>query len=548
MTQEIARTRVREHILESWNNPWFVFAAVTVGYLIGSEAAFRFADVTDLQAVFFIPSGITLAALVRLPRSRWWVVLASIAAAEFFQDMRAGLSASQSAGFVLANVVEPVVGALIITLAVRRRIDLTRLLDVRWFVIGGVVAGPAVGAAIGSVVDRSLGGDAFVTTFWQWWLGDGLGVLLVGGTLLAFGSSADRRSLWSSPGLALIVGAVACTITLLSLSDLPLMFIVLTGVVVAGARFGVRAVSLVSMLVAMTSAIVFVIDGDVMVGVSDATGLVVITLKFLVFITGGMVVAAEVHERDLMTLERARLEATAAEEHRLVERFQRLSLPRETMSGRGFTARGRYFAASSGLGVGGDWYDVVELPDGRVYICVGDVVGHGPEAAVTMSQLKVAIAILARDAASPGDLLTQVDSIAPSIPGASCSTAWVGYFDPDSGVLSYASAGHPPAFLVRGGSVEQLNGPVATPITLRPGEVKPESRIEIEEDDSLVLYTDGLLERRNGAIDDALADVASELEGARSAGNDLDLDAFELLAGHTDDTVVLHVVFRPVRR
>ncbi|NNE11938.1 MAG: SpoIIE family protein phosphatase [Ilumatobacter sp.] len=537
--------RVREHLVERWNDPWVVALSVGLGYALGSEAAFRFADATDLQAVFFIPSGITLAALVRLPRTRWWVVLAAIAAAEMVQDLRADLTVVQSAGFVLANAVEPVVGASIIGSAVRRRVDLTRLWDVRWFIIGGVVAGPAIGAAIGSTVDRAIGGDEFVTTLWQWWLGDALGVLLVGGALLAIGSSPDRRSLWSQSGLLLIIGSVALTVTVLSLSDLPLMFIMLTGVVVAGARFGVRAVSLVSVIVAVTAAVVFAFEGDVMVGVSDATGLIVIKLKFLVFTVGGLVVAAEVHERDLMVLEHLRLEVAAAEEHRLAERFQRLSLPAETMSGQRFTARGRYFAASSGLGVGGDWYDVVELPDGRVYICVGDVVGHGPEAAVTMSQLKVAMSILAAGAAGPADLLARVDGIGSTIPGASCSTAWVGYFEPETGVVTWSSAGHPPAFLVRDGRVERLDGSVAAPITVQPDRPKPEWRIELDGEASLVLYTDGLVERRHGTIDEAIDDVAAQLEAAGSGSAGLDLDAFERLAGETDDSIVLHVVLRP---
>lgn len=527
------------------SNVWLLAPAIAVAYAVGSEAAFRFADATGLQAVFFIPSGITLVALLWLPHRSWWSVILAIAAAELTQDLRAGLPVAQSAGFVLANVVEPVVGASIITFVLRRRLDLTRLWDVRWFVVGGVAAGPAAGAAIGALVDRSLGGDDLVTTFLQWWLGDALGVVMVGGPLLAFASSDDRRSLASRSGVLLIAGAVGLTVAVLTLSDLPLMFLVLTGVVVAGARFGVRAVSLVAALVALTAAVVVVIgDGAVMVGVSDGTGLLVIKLKFLVFTIGGMVVGAEVHERDLMTLERARLQVAAAEEHRLVGRFQRLSLPPETIIGRDFTAHGRYFAASSGLGVGGDWYDVVEMPDGRVYICVGDVVGHGPEAAVTMSQLKVAMAVLARDAEGPADLLADIDAVAASIPGASCSTAWVGYFDPSEGVLTYASAGHPPAFLIGDEGVARLDSRPALPIAVRSSAPKLQSRLDVEGEVALLLYTDGLVERRNGTIDDALTDIEVVLEAERATASGLALDALQPLAGLTDDTVVLHVVLR----
>ena len=488
-----------------WSNRWFVAFVLAVGYMAGSEAAFRFADATGLQAVFFIPSGITLAALVRTHRSNWWILLLAVAAAELAQDLRSGLSVALSAGFVLAM--------------------------------------------IGALVDRSIGGHDLLTTLGQWWLGDALGVLLVGGPLLAIGSGADRRPLWSVSGALLLGGAVALTTVVLTASDLPLMFMVLTGVVVAGARFGVRGVSYVAAIVALTTAVVFLVgDGAIMVGVSDATGLVVIKLKFLVFTMGGLVVAAEMYERDLITIEQARLQVAAAEEHRLVARFQRLSLPPSVVIGRSFTAEGRYVAASSGLGVGGDWYDVAELPDGRVYICVGDVVGHGAEAAVTMSQLRVAMSILARHVDRPSDLLEQADLAAAGIPGASCSTAWVGFFDPRTGSLAYASAGHPPGFLLAADGIRRLGGSVAAPLTVRLGAVKPEAVVDVPADASLVLYTDGLVDRRGATIDAQLDDVERRLGTMWSSPTGFDLDALETFAGRTDDTVILHVALRPVPR
>ncbi|MDW3213656.1 MAG: SpoIIE family protein phosphatase [Ilumatobacteraceae bacterium] len=528
------------------SSPWLVGSLVAVGYVLGSEAAFRFAEATDLQAVFFIPSGITFAALVRSRRADWWVVLLAVAVAEFGQDLRAGLSVAQSVGFAAANVAEPLVGAAIVLARVRGRLDLSRLWHVRWFVVGGVVAGPAVGAAIGALVDRGFGGDSVVTTFWQWWLGDVLGVLLVGGPLLAAGSGPDRRSLWSGPGAVVIIGAVVLTATVLTTSDLPLMFIVLTGVVVAGAWFGVRAVAFVSAIVALTAAAAFVIgDGAIMVGVSDATGLVVIKLKFLVFTTGGLVVAAEMYERDLLALERARLQIAAAEEHRLVTRFQRLSLPPEQLAGSAFTAEGCYMAAASGLGIGGDWYDVAELPDGRVYICVGDVVGHGAEAAVTMNQLRVAMSVTARHVEGPSALLSQADEIAATIPGASCSTVWVGFFDPPTGCLTYASAGHPPGFLLSCDGVSLLDGRVSAPLTVVPDAPKPETTVHIGRESSVLLYTDGLIDRRDGTVvDGQLAEIASAIEALRSTSGGFTVAGLESFAGQTDDTILLHVVLR----
>jgi integral membrane sensor domain MASE1 len=534
----------------TWSRRWFVAAGVAVAYLVGSEAAFRFAASTGLDAVVYIPAGVTFAALVRTtPRTTWWLVLGAAAAVELGQDLRAGLSLGQSVGFVLANVIEPLVGATVLLAAVRHRVDLCRLSDVRWFLIGGVVVGPGVGAAIGALVDHGHLGDDLVDTFTQWWLGDGLGVLLVAGPLLALGSSPDPRPIWSRAGVLLVGASIGTTVAVLALSDLPLMFVLLTGVVVAGARFGTRGVSFTAIAVALTSAAVLLLDEDgaVIVGVSDVTGLMILQLKLMVFTIGGLVVAAEVHERLLLILEQDRLRsaaAEAAEEHRLVERFQLLSLPTEHLAGRSFAARGRYLAASTGLGIGGDWYDIVELPDGRIYLCVGDVVGHGPESAVTMSQLKVAIAIIARDSVRPSDVLVRVDELTAAIPGAYCSTAWIGYYDPARGVLSYASAGHPPAFLVGGRGVVRLDGEVAPPIMVVPGGPKPEHDVAIDDDASLLLYTDGLIERRGGSVDDAMEAVRRELERAERH-DAVELGALEVLAGAGDDTVMLLVTLMP---
>jgi serine phosphatase RsbU (regulator of sigma subunit) len=282
-----------------------------------------------------------------------------------------------------------------------------------------------------------------------------------------------------------------------------------------------------------------------MVGVPDPTGLLIIKLKFLVFTVGGLVVAAEVYERDLIAMERARLEVTAAAEHRVIERLQRLLLPPERMSGRDYAARGVYVAATSGLGVGGDWYDVAELPDGRLCITVGDVVGHGAEAAAAMSRLKAAIGVLAPAVDGGASLLSRLDEVAAAIDGAGCATVWVGYFDPSTGCLRYASAGHPPCFLLTSGGVVHLDGAVSAPILVHPGLQRLDAQVDVEPGARLLLYTDGLIERRGELIDRGLERVADRLEEARRGGVPA-IDALEdLLVGSTDDIVLFEVTLRP---
>ena len=104
----------------------------------------------------------------------------------------------------------------------------------------------------------------------------------------------------------------------------------------------------------------------------------------------------------------------------------------------------RYEPAKRPLEVGGDWYDIVDLPDGRIGIVVGDAVGHGLPAATVMGQLRSACRALLLQQQSPAQALTALDRFTERIPGAACSTVVCGVLDPDTGRLIYSSAGHPP--------------------------------------------------------------------------------------------------------
>ena len=107
----------------------------------------------------------------------------------------------------------------------------------------------------------------------------------------------------------------------------------------------------------------------------------------------------------------------------------------------GFAAR--YEPASRPLEVGGDWYDLVELPDGRIGVVVGDCVGHGLEAAAVMGQLRSACRALLLQDASPAQTLSAMDRFSALVPDAYCSTVFCGILDRDTGQLTYSSAGHP---------------------------------------------------------------------------------------------------------
>ncbi|HYL26547.1 MAG TPA: SpoIIE family protein phosphatase, partial [Candidatus Nitrosotalea sp.] len=137
----------------------------------------------------------------------------------------------------------------------------------------------------------------------------------------------------------------------------------------------------------------------------------------------------------------------AEREHRVADRLQRALLPEQlpAIPGNGFYAA--YRPASDEADVGGDWFDAFALADGRVAVSVGDVAGHGLEAAVIMGEMRQAIRTAAIAAPDPAAVLDQVNRMVALREGVGMVTAIFGVYDPASSLLTYSSAGHPPPLL-----------------------------------------------------------------------------------------------------
>ncbi|MEU5451938.1 SpoIIE family protein phosphatase [Streptomyces californicus] len=171
----------------------------------------------------------------------------------------------------------------------------------------------------------------------------------------------------------------------------------------------------------------------------------------------------------------------------------------------------RYEPAGRPLEVGGDWYDIFALPDGRTGIVVGDCVGRGLGAAAVMGQLRSACRALLIQDLEPARALMALDAFAATIPGAMCTTVFCGVLDPETGELRYSSAGHPPGILRRAdGPSVLLEGGRALPLGVRPGRTRPEAAVVIPGRSALLLYTDGLVERRGLSLTEGIdrADTA----------------------------------------
>ncbi|MFC8088864.1 PP2C family protein-serine/threonine phosphatase [Streptomyces sp. NPDC057301] len=173
----------------------------------------------------------------------------------------------------------------------------------------------------------------------------------------------------------------------------------------------------------------------------------------------------------------------------------------------------RYLPALGSLNVCGDWYDVVDLPPDRYSIAIGDVVGHGLQAAAVMGMLRSALSAAIRAVPSPAQALEVLGLYARAVDGALATTVAKVLIDPRSRLIIYSNAGHPPPVLLHpDGSWQLLDQATDPPLGARPEHVpRPQAGLSYTPGDTLVLYTDGLIERRGEDIDTGLARLTDAL-------------------------------------
>jgi anti-sigma regulatory factor (Ser/Thr protein kinase) len=204
----------------------------------------------------------------------------------------------------------------------------------------------------------------------------------------------------------------------------------------------------------------------------------------------------------------------------------------------------RYEPATRPLEIGGDWYDIVELPDGRIGIMVGDCVGHDLGAATVMGQLRSACRALLLQDASPSQALTAMDRFASFVPGAECATVFCGILDTGTGQLTYSSAAHPPGIVVHpDGSIVLLEDARSLPLAIRQDAGRTDAVHTLPSRSTLLLYTDGLVERRRRPLTDGIAATAAAVRAASGAPlEDLAAQVMTQLApagGYEDDVAMV---------
>jgi serine phosphatase RsbU (regulator of sigma subunit)/anti-sigma regulatory factor (Ser/Thr protein kinase) len=227
--------------------------------------------------------------------------------------------------------------------------------------------------------------------------------------------------------------------------------------------------------------------------------------------------AEDLARRAAVAVDNARL---YTQEHHAVVTLQQSLLPRQLPDIPGMQFAARYLPATSELDVGGDWYDAISLGDGNVGLVIGDVAGHGLEAAAVMGQFRNALRAYALDGAGPAAAVERLNRLTRTFEQHDMATLVYGEFDASANRMRFVRAGHPPPLLLTpDGGVTAINGQGSLPVGVSPNTHYEADVLDLAPDSTLLLYTDGLVERRGETLDDGihrlervLADAPAGLE------------------------------------
>ena len=229
------------------------------------------------------------------------------------------------------------------------------------------------------------------------------------------------------------------------------------------------------------------------------------------FGTADIAMAEELAGRAAVRIDNARL---YPQERRTAFVLQQQGLrPAEPQAPEAVEVASRYLPVGSSI-VGGDWHDIIALPGGSAAIVVGDVMGHGPEAAAVMVQLRTAAHTLADLGLPPAEVLRRLDHMAEGMLGMPYATSICAVFDPPGNSCVIAKAGHPPPVLVLpGGRTSVPDLPAGLPLGLAAGSFEA-VQVQLPSGASLALYTDGLVESRTRPLEDGMAALRGALSSA----------------------------------
>ena len=238
-------------------------------------------------------------------------------------------------------------------------------------------------------------------------------------------------------------------------------------------------------------------------------------------------------------------------EHRIAETLQRSLLPDRLPHLPGLDVAARYLPAAAEAEVGGDWYDVIPIAGGAVGLVMGDVAGKGLAGASMVGRLRSALRAYALEGHDTGRVVERLNRLLwTEAEESQMATMLYAIVDPGAGLVRWVNAGHPPPLMVRGGEPEFLQGDASVPLGVLPFPTYTEVSAPMDPGSTLLLYTDGLVERPGEHIDDGLAQLAESVRRAPAdephALLDHVLEALVPAGGAPDDVALLSLRNLPV--
>ena len=213
-------------------------------------------------------------------------------------------------------------------------------------------------------------------------------------------------------------------------------------------------------------------------------------------------------DRAALAIQHARL---YEREHGIVETLQRALLPTRLPQLPGVQVAARYMPGGMGADVGGDWYDVLPLEDGRIGVAIGDVAGHGLRAATLMGQLRNSLRAYAVEGHGPSAVVERLNRLVRDLEQGWMATLLYMVLSPDDSEVRFANAGHMPALAIEGGDARFIDAERGPPLGVGADGDYAEVVEQVEPGSTLFLFTDGLVEEPGVAVDTSLARLAENV-------------------------------------
>ena len=463
--------------------------ALALVYFGSAKLGLALAFSNESVTAIWPPTGIALAALVLWGRGLWPGVLLGA----FLANVTTDVPVYTAAGIAVGNTLEAVVGAWLLE-RVGFRPRLVRLRDIFALVVLGAVISTAVSATIG-VASLSVGdslSESTLTTWRLWWLGDMGGDLLIASTIFVLVTHWPYRDLpgTAAEGVALIVSLIGIELLVFS-NDVPATYLAFPFIVWAALRFLQPGVTVAALAFAIIAVSFTGNDSGPFFRRSGDDGLLLAQSFSAIVGLTGLILAS-------VTYQRRRAERRA---QHLAHDLQAELLPPQLPEIPEFEAAGWYRAGAQGQEAGGDFYDVFETSGGRWVAVIGDVCGKGPEAASLTALARYTLRAVGRQATGPSDALQQLnEAILEQRSDHRFMTAVMVQLDVgdhEQGV-ALSNGGHPSPLLVRArGEVEEVPRGGGMLLGIYPDPELVDQRLEMLPGDALVLFTDGLAERRD---------------------------------------------------